>query len=141
MAVSESDFKSDFKRDLVKAYPSALIWTNSDMFRVGLPDMSALYDRNFYAMELKFIRKLPKRGSSKCLTHEVSTSQLEFLNKTRENGQYAAVIIGLKDVAVRMDVLKENYTLDEVLAASRFVRAGGHWQLEVHFNDMRTHCG
>jgi hypothetical protein len=141
MAQDESEFKAGFKKDLIAAYPTALIWTNSDMFRAGLPDLSALCSGSFYAMELKFIKKLPKRRSSKCLTHEVSPAQLEFLNKTRENGHYAAVIIGLKDVAVRMDKLQENYTLDEVLAASRFVRKGSNWDLCVHFNDMRARRG
>jgi hypothetical protein len=137
MAVDEAGFKAGFKKDLISAYPGALVWTNTDMFRGGLPDVSAVYNTYFYAMELKFIRKLPKRPDSKCLTHEVSTVQLEFLKKVRENGQHSCVIIGLQDVAVYMLDLKENYTLREVLEAPRINRSGKNWDLNQFFTDAR----
>jgi hypothetical protein len=130
VATNESDFKAGFKKDLIAAYPTALVWTNSDMFRVGLPDMSALWDSKFFAMELKFVRKLPKRGSSKCLTHEVSAAQLEFLRRTRENRQRSAVIVGMRDVAVFIQNLKENYTLDEILGSPRILRENGAWSVK-----------
>lgn len=137
MAVSEADFKAGFKKDLIKQYPEALIWTNTDMFRAGLPDASALWNAHFFAMELKFIRKLPTRQTSKCLTHEVSAGQLDFLRKTRENSQYSCVLIGLQDVAVLMLELKENYILQEILAAPRIERVGKGWDLRNFFNQVR----
>lgn len=134
MAVDEAGFKAEFKKDLMGFYPDALIWTNTDMFRAGLPDASALWNTFFFAMEFKFIRKLPKRKTSKCLGHEVTPGQLEFLQKTRSTGQYSCVIVGLQDVAVLMLDLKENYSLEEVLAAPRIERMGKFWNLKNFFD-------
>lgn len=137
MAVDEAGFKSGFKKNLIHYYPTALIWTNSDMFRAGLPDTSALWNACFFAMELKFIKTLPKRKGSKCLKHEVTAAQLDFLRRTRETGQYSCVVVGLQDVAVLMLDLKENYTLEEVLAAPRIERVGGEWKLAHFFDRVR----
>jgi hypothetical protein len=141
VATDEAGFKADFKKDLVEQFPTALIWTNTDMFRAGLPDMSALWSSFFFAMELKFIRKIPKRETSKCLTHEVSGPQLDFLNKTRTNDQYSCVLIGLQDVAVLMLELKSNYTLKEILSAPRIERVGGHWKVDNIFSMIRGRSG
>ena len=136
MATSESDFKAGFKRDLIEAYPSALIWTNSDMFRAGLPDLSVSREQAFYAIELKFVGKLPKRGESKCLRHEVTPAQVEFLNKNIANGNYSCVLIGLKDVVAVMYECKQNYTLKEVLTATRVSRVKGRWVVDSFFETM-----
>lgn len=141
MAVDEAGFKATLKKDLVITFPTALIWTNSDMFRSGLPDMSVLWNSFFFAMELKFIRKLPKQQNSKCLGHEVSEAQLDFLAKTRSNDQYSCVIVGLQDVAVIMLELKPNYTLREVLASPRIERVSGHWKVDNVFSTIRGKFG
>lgn len=141
MAVDESGFKAGFKKDLMGFYPSALIWTNSDMFRAGLPDMSAMWDNCFFGMELKFIKTPPKRQTSMCLKHEVTPAQLEFLHKARANGGYSCVVIGMQDVAVFTMNLKENYTLDEVLNMTRINRLGKFWDLKFFFNSVRGYNG
>lgn len=137
MAVSESDFKAGFKKDLITEYPHALVWTNSDMFRAGLPDASATWNGHFFAMEMKFVSKLPKRKESKCLKHEVSGAQLDFLNKIRLTGHYSCVLVGMSDVAALMLDLKSNYTLDELMIAPRIERVKGKWNCDHFFDRVR----
>jgi hypothetical protein len=137
LATDESSFKASFRKDLQAAYAHSLVWTNNDMYRVGLPDFSAVYSGNYYGVEAKFIYKLPKRGTSKVLGHEVSEAQLLFLNKVRDSGGYGCVLVGLNDVAALMFELKSNYTLDELLAAPRIARDKGAWQVHGFFEQIR----
>ena len=127
MATSESMFKSQFRKDLARHYHNAVVFTNNDMFTYGLPDFSVLWQARYFGVEAKFVDNLPKRGTSKCLKHEVSVPQVEFLKRARETGNHAVVLIGLPDVAVVMQEIKSNYTLDEVLQAMRFERTKGKW--------------
>jgi hypothetical protein len=137
MAVDESSFKTSFRKSLKEHFGSeVMVWTNNDMFRIGLPDFSATFRGSFFAVEAKFIKELPKRGSSKVLTHEVSEAQLSFLRGIRETGCFSAVLIGLKDVAVVMLDLKSNYTRDEILAAPRIGRDRGQWQVQWFFSSI-----
>src|SRR5277367_5844587 len=108
MATDESGFKAQFKKDLMKAHLDALVWTNSDMFRAGLPDISALNRGAYYGIELKFVKNLPKRHDSKCLKHEVTGPQITFLEGVNNSGGHACVVIGFNDVAVVMFDLKPN---------------------------------
>jgi hypothetical protein len=135
MATNESEFKTDFRNDLADHFKEkVLVWTNNDMYRVGLPDFSASYDGHLWAVEAKFIKNLPARGTSKTLDHEATATQLQFLRDVRKTGNFAAILIGLSNVAVVMLDLKANYTLDEVRAAPRILRAHGAWQVKEFFN-------
>lgn len=129
MATSEADFKSGFRGDLRRHYTGSLVWTNTDMFRVGLPDFSVSWNKGFWAVEAKFIKKLPKKPGSKCLNHEVSAMQCDFLKQNRVNGNGSAILIGMPDVAVVMSEIKENYTLEELMAARRVSRKCGAWNV------------
>lgn len=137
MAVDESDFKSGFRKDLQGVHTRALIWTNNDMFRAGLPDFSVLHDGSFYAIEAKFVSALPKRATSLCLKHEVTLNQIDYINKVRDNGQYGCVLVGLADVAVVMLDIKKNYTLQELLSAPRIERAKGRWVVDKFLDLIR----
>jgi hypothetical protein len=138
MATSESEFKSQFRKDLARAYPDAHVFTNNDMFRAGLPDFSVLWAGTFIGIEAKFIHELPKHNTSKCLKHEVTTSQIEFLRSARRTKNYSAILIGMPDVAVLMMELKHNYLLGEVLAAPRIERSKGAWQVGNFINLVIT---
>ena len=127
MATDESQFQSQFRKSLKAHYTDAVVWTNNDMFRIGLPDFSVAWHGKFFSIEAKFIRELPKRKASQALKHEVSPAQAEFMSKIRASGNCAGVLIGLKDVAVFMPEIKTNYTLEEVLAGHRISRIGSEW--------------
>ena len=129
MATDESGFKADFRKALKRHYPDAEVWTNNDMFRVGLPDFSVAWQGKFYAIEAKFISVMPKRKTSHCLKHEVSPAQVDFLKRIRETRNCAAVLIGMKDVAVVMPEIERNYSLEAVLQAPRIQRAGAQWDV------------
>lgn len=141
MATSESDFNSQIRKDLKFYYPNANIWNNSDKFRSGLPDTSVLQGGHFHALEGKFVRELPKRETSKCLTHEVTASQIEFINKTRVAGGYGVIVVGMADIAVWMKEIKPNYTLAELLAAPRINRIGRSWDLSTFLQAIRFQVG
>lgn len=129
MAVNESDANASFRRDLKTFYPDACVWNNTDKYTSGLPDTSASYKGMFFAIEGKFAKTLPKKTTSKCLSHEVTGSQREFISRIRSSGNYGCVIIFMQDVAVIMLDIKENYTLQEVLEAPRVERRKGKWDL------------
>lgn len=138
MATSESEFKTQFRKDLSKAYPTALVFTNNDMFRAGLPDFSVLYQGSYFAIEGKFVSELPKRMDSKVLKHEVSGPQLSFLNKTRWTGNYAAIVVGMPDVAVLIKSLAfNNLSLRDILDAPRIERVRGVWQVKDFLERVR----
>jgi hypothetical protein len=130
MAVSEGDFKSEFKRDLVGVYPNALVWTNTDLVRAGLPDFSVYHARLFAPIEAKFITALPKRKGSHVLKHEVSASQCTYLKAAQKNGAWGIVLIGTPDVAIYFEEIKNNYTLEECVRAPRIEKVAGKWQVK-----------
>lgn len=134
MATNEGDFKTEFKKDLKNEYPHIVLWTNTDLIRSGLPDISvARPGGNFCAIEVKFVKSLPKKKTSKVLTHEVSIAQMNFLKSIQGTDNEACVLIGMKDVAVCMDDIQENYTLEELLSGRRYEKINGHWQLKGFF--------
>jgi hypothetical protein len=137
MATDEAQFKADFRKDLQNEYPGANIWTNTDLLRGGLPDFCLLDCGLFVAVEAKFVTKLPKKASSKTLTHAVSGQQQEFLRKTQQAGSPAIVLIGSPQTAVVLEEIKENYTLEEVLKARRISRVNGHWQVKGFLDGWR----
>jgi len=142
LATNESDFKSSFRRDLKDYHKEAVIWTNTDRFVVGLPDFCVSHQGGFYAIEAKFVRELPKRKESKCLKHEVSAKQADFLNNIRGTSNHAAVLIGFPDVAVVMKEIKSNYTLEEVLDPTKcftIQRRKGRWDIDLFLGVVRRY--
>lgn len=138
MATSEGEFKSEFKKDLRAEYPSAVMWTNTDLIRSGLPDISILPGRKgYFAIEAKFIKSLPKRSGSKALKHDVSVPQQNFLNDVIKTGNTAIVLIGMTDVACVMREIKQNYTLDELMKAPRIEKIKGHWQVKGFLDEQK----
>ena len=130
MAKDEADFKTEFRKDLQNEYPESNIWTNTDLFRGGLPDFCLLDRGLFVAVEAKFVKSLPKKASAKTLSHPVSPQQQEFLRKTQQAGSPGIVIIGSPQTAIILEEIKENYTLEEVLKARRINKENGVWQVK-----------
>ena len=130
MATDEASFKLEFKRD-IHGYINhhALLWSTSDRVTSGLPDFFILDNGHLVAVEAKFTKELPKKKSSLVLNHEVTPAQKLFLDKTLANKQTALVVIGTPQALVVMTDIKLNYTLEDCLAARRFVKAGSVWQL------------
>lgn len=137
MATNESEFNTQVRKDLRNAVPEVHVWNNTDKFRYGLPDTSLVFEGHYYAIEGKFVSRLPKRPTSKCLSHEVTATQQEFIRKVRGAGGYACILIGFKDVAAVMLEIKTNYTLDEVLKAPRITRSKGRWEVQPLLSIIR----
>lgn len=102
MAMNEAGFKREFRKALELTYAGTKVamWTNNDMFRVGLPDFSAVYDGTFYAIEAKYVKAPPARETSKVLSHELTEGQRSFLSKVDMAGGIGVVLLGFEDVAV-----------------------------------------
>ena len=130
MATNEGDFKAEFKKDLNDAYPRAHIWTSTDLLRAGLPDFYILDGGLFVPVEAKFIKKLPKKKTSFVLSHTVSAAQQQFLRSSQAAGSPAIVLVGSSNAAVVFEEIKENYTVEEVLAARRVEKRNGVWQVK-----------
>jgi len=150
MATSESGFKKEFRDALLGFYKdSAHVWTNNDMFRSGLPDFSALYQSDYFAIEAKYVKELPVRGTSKVLDHELTATQATFLQRTQETGGYGVVLIGFADIAVavpfwewsfRDKIPESNITLERVKFVSKnlsFPKRKGHWDVSEFFKRIK----
>lgn len=137
MATTEAAFKTEFRKDLLREYPDAHIWTNTDLVSSGLPDFSVLYRMVFMAVEAKFVKALPKKATSNVLSHTVSESQKNFLEKTRYHGHAGIVLIGTPDAAAVMTEIKTNYTLAECLSAPRILKVNGHWQVKGFIHEWK----
>lgn len=130
MATKETEFSTQLRGDMEKIYgQSAKVWPTNDMFQVGVPDFNVAWQGNYFSIEAKFVAELPKRESSKVLSHEVSAKQAYHLERIVRAGCYGAVVIGLRDVMVVTTIVKNNYTLKEILAMKRFERKNGMWQV------------
>lgn len=139
MATDESSFKAEIRKSLDQIFQGKIQrWSNNDKFTYGLPDESVHYEGLYFPIEVKFAR-VPKRESSKCLTHEVSQSQINFIQGIRDTGGkgMGCILIGMKDVAVVMRDLQRNYTLKELREAPRISRKNGLWQLQDLFEIMK----
>lgn len=137
MATNEANFKSGFKDSLVAHYKDALhIWSPSDKFRSGISDMCLSFDGRFLGIEAKFIKSVPKKNETTVLSHEVSASQISFINGLIRTKNYGFVLIGMPDVAVVMSEIKANYTLEEIKRAPRILRVGGRWDV----TNFLEHC-
>jgi hypothetical protein len=162
MAHSESGFKSEFRKALADAYKDqCAIWTNNDMFACGLPDFSALWNPMhpdathgmFFAIEAKFVKKIPARETSKVLLHDLSGIQAAFLEKVEKVDCKSVVLIGFEDIAVAcpfdrwprvesngLRVPAANITLAQVMLLKQtgyaFVKTHSGWQVREFFQKM-----
>lgn len=139
MATDEASFKQEFRKSLEYHCPNAYGWANTDKMRCGLPDRSYSYRGHLYGIEVKFVKELPKRQDSAVLKHKVSAAQKEHLEKLRKTGNYGSVLIGFSDVAVLMQEIKIDYTLQEVLDARRIYKAGKFYDV-ANFFDLMENC-
>ena len=155
MAHDESSFKAEFRDALEKQYgKEAVIWTNNDMFRAGLPDFSAHRMGKLYVMEAKFIRTLPARKTSKVLKHELSGIQADFLQGISRTDGAAMVLVGLEDTAIAcgmdawprelsngLPVPTPNLTYGELLEFKEnghvFYKGHRGWQVQGFFEKLR----
>lgn len=130
MATDEASFKLEFKKD-VREYLSGncLVWSSSDRFTSGLPDFFILDRGHFVAVEAKFVKELPKRKSSKVLSHEVSPAQKLFLERVQANGQTGLIALGTPQALIVFERIELNYTLEDCLSAKKFLKIGGKWDL------------
>lgn len=130
MATDESSFKIEFKKEFVRQMVNGCFtWSSSDRFASGIPDFFILIHGKFVAVEAKFVKTLPKRKTSYVLSHPVSAAQKAFLEKVKENGGTALVVIGTPQAFIIFDEIKLNYTLEECLKAKRFSK-NGCWYAE-----------
>ena len=130
MATDEGAFKLEFKKDLEGHLSGkALLWSSSDRYTSGLPDFFILDSGHFVAVEAKFTKTLPKKKTSLVLSHEVSPAQKRFLDRAKDNGHTGLIVIGTPQSAVVFTEIKLNYTLEECLLATKFLRQDGMWQL------------
>lgn len=138
MAHDESSFKYSFRKSLAYHFPEALLWTNTDMFNVGLPDFSVLHRGTLFAVEAKFIKKLPVRGTSRALNHPASDKQIAYLTKCRNAGGVGILLIGLSDVAVIMPP-SANFTVEELLSSPyRIEKKGAAWDVSGFFDAAKA---
>lgn len=101
MATNEASFKQEFRKALEKHYGEmAKIWTNNDMFRCGLPDFSIHWKSTFFPVEAKFTVVVPKSIEKYLLKHEVSATQLLFMDGIIQTGGMPVILIGMPDTAV-----------------------------------------
>lgn len=126
-------------RNAVETYSdlgTAFTWTVTDAFRSGLPDFFVAYAGRVIAVEAKFVRKLPAKASSQVLSHEVSQSQLQFMQHFNKSGNCSVVLIGLEDVFVYTRKVQENYSLQELLAMPRIEQDPVHgWDLDQFWRE------
>jgi hypothetical protein len=65
------------------------------MFHSGYSDHYAVWDGDPFAIESKFVVKMPVRETSNILTrHDVTDKQREFLEDTELAGGYSVVLVG-----------------------------------------------
>lgn len=67
----------------------------SDRFKIGLPDWIVIHKGRTVAIEVKFVRSIPKKG--KLLKHEVSGAQRSNLTSFKLAGAPSFVLIGVGD--------------------------------------------
>ena len=83
----------------------------------GVPDIYVEDDNGAFWIEVKLIKKYPKKGTSKVLEHEFSGKQIKFFKKTSTNS--FAIIADIAEGKtiefriVKKEDIKENFTLDE----------------------------
>jgi len=123
----EGDFKIEFRKGIESDYPTALVWPNSGVYHTGLPDFCVSYNGRIFGVEAKFVKEMPKRGTTRVLVHETTKPQINFLEKLRNSGGRPILLIGTKLAAVYFTVIKANYTLDECLKAPRLKKVNGVW--------------
>lgn len=105
MAANESEFKSEFRRDLERTYgASAEVWTSNDMFRAGIPDFNATWKARYFSIEAKYVTKLPAKDLSLVLKHRLSPLQYNHLKRMHDTGCHGVVLIGLPDIAVAIPI-------------------------------------
>jgi hypothetical protein len=147
MPSPESKFKSEFRKDLEECYPLAKIWTSNDMFRSGVPDLNATWNRNYYSIEAKFVKKVPTRDTSKVLKQEISPLQYDHLKGIEDTGCIGVVLVGLADIAVAVPVrflIEQKFTNNFPLGFLKWVRdkgfgfskIKGHWQVQDFFQRL-----
>lgn len=130
MATNEAEFKSEFRGSLLRHYGNRVhLWSPSDKFRSGIADMCISFEGHFLGAEYKFIKTVPKKMETAVLSHEVSKSQISFLEGLVRTKNHGIVVIGMPDVAVVMAEFKSNYTLAEVKAAPRILKVSGQWDV------------
>jgi hypothetical protein len=85
MAVNEAAFKQEIKDSVKSLYPEKCVWCPTDKIQTGVTDLHIIIDQ-FYGIETKYCKKLPKRGSSKILDHTFSDMQIRFMTKLNKSG-------------------------------------------------------
>lgn len=131
MASNEAGFKAEFRESLLRHYGDGVhLWSPSDKFRSGIADMCISFNGKFLGVEYKFIKTVPKKPETTVLTHEVSKSQILFLDGLVRTKNHGIIVIGMPDVAVVMSEFKTNYTLQEVKAAPRILKVSGQWDVK-----------
>ena len=154
MANNESSFKSEFRKALEVQYGAlAEIWTSNDMFRCGIPDFNATWEGKYFSVEAKFVTKLPTKGCSKVLKHEVSALQYRHLKRMYTTGCFGIVLIGMSDIAVAVPVLDMTPNSLEPGSAANislqnlhdmrdsglgFIKSKGHWQVKGFFEKIAS---
>lgn len=132
--MTEAEFKVSFRKSFVDRCVTREInhheWPVTDPLRSGTSDWFFSVEGRTVAVEVKFTAKLPKRRTSKVLTHEVSEPQLRFLDRQQQARCHALVLIGMPSVAVFTNTLARNYTLDEVLRMERLEKVGSIWRID-----------
>ena len=152
MATNESEFKTEFRRDLEREYGhSAQVWTSNDMFRAGIPDFNATWKSRYLSIEAKFVSKLPVRDLSLVLKHELSPLQYTHLKRIHDTGCHGVVLVGLPDIAVAIPIqslLPINPQLEIVTNIQLhflkklkedgfgFVKVRGRWQVQGFFEKL-----
>jgi len=154
MSNDESSFKKEFRKALEEEYKSnLLIWTHTDSFRSGLPDIGAHMGGWYFPIEAKFISELPKRETTPVLKHELSASQASFLEKVKITGGHPIILIGLSDIALAIPFSKwprlgdkpcNNIGLSALFSLHRndnytYPKIRGKWQVNRFFEKILQH--
>lgn len=92
---TEGELNGKLGKMLNKKSPELKYVKVADKFTLGISDFLIWWRGMSAAVEVKFIKVYPKRGSSKLLSHPFSGTQLSFLFEMECSGAFSFGLVGV----------------------------------------------
>lgn len=107
-----------FRSKMPKLHPVKV----ADKVTLGVSDFLLFCAFTSVGLEVKFVKELPMRDTSKVLTHEFSGAQLTFLESIELTGNRGYGLIGVREwdqmILIPQENMQANFTLKELKNAS-----------------------
>lgn len=121
---NENELNAALSKFLRKKMPKLHPVKVADKMTLGLSDFLIFCLATSVGLEVKFVKELPVRDSSKVLTHEFSGAQLTFLESLELTLNRGYGLIGVKPwnkmILIQREYLAPNFTLHEFKNAHEF---------------------